>query len=99
MPRISPYVIMLAPDERDALLVRSRQYSAPYRYVIRAKLILLAADGWPNDHIAEHLDLPVQIVTKWRQRFFADRLAGLRDHSRRPSAGGSPTGPRGRRRP
>jgi hypothetical protein len=88
MPRPSPYVIVLSEDERDTLLTVSRKYTAPYKDVVRAKLVLLAAEGWQNDHIAEHLDLPVQIVTKWRRRFFHQRLAGLRDHPRRPPAAG-----------
>jgi hypothetical protein len=83
-PRTSPYTIELSPDETRKLEALARKYTAPYRDVIRAKIILLAAQGVRNDQIAQRLDLPTQIVYKWRKRFFEDRLAGLHDRSRQP---------------
>jgi transposase len=50
---------------------------------MRAKIALLAADGLENKQIGERLDLPRQIVSKWRKRFFEERLAGLEERSRR----------------
>lgn len=88
MPRQSPYVIELTPEERESLESRARQYTSPYRDVIRAKLVLLAAEGRENKEIAELLDTPRPVVSKWRKRFFHERLAGLDDRPRggRPSA-------------
>ena len=40
-------------------------------------MILLAAQGQRNDQIAASLSVPRQIVSKWRKRFFEERLAGL----------------------
>lgn len=96
MPRKSPYVIDLTDDERRILEARSRQYTLPYRDVTRARLILLAGEGIENKAIGERLDLPREVVSKWRKRFYRERLAGLEDRSRggRPSAF-SPSG-RGR---
>jgi transposase len=54
--------------------------------VIRAKVILLAADGWRNDQIAARLDMPRQIVGKWRKRFFENRFDGLLDLPRHKSS-------------
>lgn len=87
MPRNSPYVITLSQDERQALEHLARQYTSPYRDVVRAKLILYAAEGLSNDVIASRLDLPRQIVSKWRKRFFELRLPGLEERPRggRPS--------------
>jgi transposase len=45
--------------------------------VIRAKIVLLAAEGLSNDVIAARLDTPRQIVSKWRKRFALARLPGL----------------------
>jgi len=45
--------------------------------VVRAKAILLAAKGLRNDQIAERISIPRQIVSKWRKRFFEERLDGL----------------------
>jgi DNA-directed RNA polymerase specialized sigma24 family protein len=88
MPRQSPYLIRLSREERRILDARSRQYTLPYRDVVRAKIILLAAEGLENQEIGERLDTPRPIVSKWRQRFFRERLAGLEERPRggRPSA-------------
>jgi len=61
----------------------ARKYTSPYWEVIRAKIILLAADGEDNNIIAARLDLPRQIVSKWRARFRRGRLPALRDRPRR----------------
>ncbi len=82
MPRRSPFVISLSVEERSELLRRSRQYTSPYREVIRAKIVLLASQGLANDIIAARLDTPRQIVSKWRRRFHAERLAGLEEQPR-----------------
>ena len=82
MPRHSPFRIHLTREERRALEARVRKYTSPYRDVIRAKLVLLAADGLPNDVIAARLDSPRQIISKWRKRFFDERLAGLEEEPR-----------------
>lgn len=61
----------------------ARKYTSPYYQVVRAKAILLAADGLQNKEIGERLDTPRQIISKWRKRFFDERLAGLQDRPRR----------------
>jgi transposase len=82
MPRHSPHVIELSKQERDELEFRARKYTSPYRDVIRAKIILLAAEGLSNDIIASRLDTPRQIVSKWRKRFYRKRLLGLDEQPR-----------------
>jgi len=83
MPRQSPYTIVLTPEEREALESIARRYTSPYCDVIRAKIVLLAAQNLPNDVIAFRLDVPRQIVTKWRKRFHTARLSGLEALPRR----------------
>ena len=82
MPRKSPYSIVLTTDERKKLEQIANQYTSPYYKVVRAKAILLAAVGLENKGIGERLDLPRQIVSKWRKRFFEERFAGLEDRPR-----------------
>ena len=77
MPRHSPYTITLNHTEKRALESLARQYTSPYYQVVRAKVILLAAQGLDNDQIGSQVSLPRQIVSKWRKRFFDERLAGL----------------------
>ena len=96
MPRHSPYAIILSSEERRALEAKARQYTLPYRDVVRAKIVLLAAEGFENKEIGERLDTPRPVVSKWRKRFFRRRLAGLEDLPRggRPSVF-PPSGGRG----
>lgn len=82
MPRRSPYTIVLAADERAALEAQARRYTLPYRDVVRAKIALLAADGLGNDAIAGRLNTRREIVSKWRKRFYEQRLAGLEERPR-----------------
>jgi hypothetical protein len=82
MPRTSPYLIQLSNAEKSELEIQARKYTSPYYAVIRAKMILLAAQGLPNDQIDDSLSVPRQIVSKWRKRFFEERLAGLVDEPR-----------------
>jgi transposase len=93
---MSPYVVDLTETEHEALSTRARRYTSPYRDVIRAKIVLLAAQGLANDVIAARLDTPRQIVSKWRKRFCTERLPGLDEQPR----GGRPArfSPRRRRR-
>jgi len=77
MPRSSPFTIVLSREERIMLENRVRQYTSPYCDVIRAKIVLLAAEGLSYDVIATRLDTPRQIVSKWRKRFALARLPGL----------------------
>ena len=95
MPRQSPYSVELSPAERAVLESTSRRYSAPYRDVVRARIVLLA-ESQENTEIARRLDTPVQIVSKWRKRFFEEGLAGLAERSRTGRRPGFP--PRARRR-
>src|ERR1700719_4946858 len=82
MPRKSPFNVNLSSEERQALESVARKYTSPYCDVIRAKIILLASDGFSNDVIAARLDTPRQIVSKWRKRFALARLPGLESQPR-----------------
>jgi hypothetical protein len=88
MPRTSPYQIVLSAQERVELEARARRYTSSYAQVVRAKIVLMAAEGLRNDQIAARLDTPRQVVSKWRKRFYEQRLAGLDDLPRvgRPPA-------------
>ena len=90
MPRKSPYEINLSGVEKRSLETVAGKYTSPYYQVVRAKVILLAAEGLRNDEIADRVSLPRQIVSKWRKRFFEERLEGLEDH---PRSGRPPTFP------
>ena len=82
MPRKSPFRIDLSVDESAELNRRAATYTLPYFEVVRAKMILMAADGMDNDEIAARLDTRREVVSQWRQRFFKERLAGLEERAR-----------------
>ena len=82
MPRKSPYRIALTNAEEAELTAVARKYTSPYYLVMRAKIVLLAAQGLSNTQIAARLDVLRQIVSKWRKRFFAHRIDGLADRPR-----------------
>lgn len=82
MPRHSPYSILLSDEEQGQLESLARRYRAPYVEVVRAKIVLYAAQGLENQEIAARLDLPRQIVSKWRKRFYERRMEGLQDEPR-----------------
>ena len=88
MPRKSPFRIILRRNERAYFTSLARKYTAPYRdviraHVIRAHVILMAAGGMENEEIGERLNLPRKTVSKWRKRFFYDRIQGLVDKPRK----------------
>jgi len=88
MTRKSPYVLSLTTAERWELESRARRYTLPYRDVVRAKIVLLAEQGLDNDEIATRLDTRREVVSKWRKRFYLERLSGLEELPRggRPRA-------------
>lgn len=90
MPRHSPYRVELSAEERGVLESMARSYTLPYWKVVRAQMVLLAADGLRNDQIAARLNCRREVVSQWRKRFFERRLDGLED---RPRRGRPPTFP------
>jgi len=90
MPRQSPYAIKLSEEERRILEARGRRYTLPYRDVVRAQMVLLAAGGLRNDEIARRLNTRREVVSMWRKRFYEERVQGLEE---RPRQGKPPTFP------
>ena len=86
--RRSPYMIELSAQDRAVLEQRVRSYTAAHHQVVRAKIVLMAADGLENTAIAARLDTRPQVVSLWRKRFYQEGLVGLKDRQRtgRPRA-------------
>ena len=82
MSRCSPFVIVLSDADRKVLEERARAYTLPHAEVVRAKIVLLAADGVANTVIAERLDVHVDVVSRWRKRFCEKGIDGLADRKR-----------------
>jgi hypothetical protein len=82
MARTSGFVIVLSGEERAELERRVACYTLPHKVVVRAKMILYAADGESNVEIARRLETAPRVVGRWRKRFFEERLLGLEDRER-----------------
>ena len=78
----SPFEIELSEEEARELRSRAARYTMPHGEVLRAKVVLLAAEGTTNAEIARRLDCSVRTVSLWRKRFFEERLDGLADRPR-----------------
>src|SRR6266542_791925 len=78
----SGFVIVLSGEERAELERRVACYSLPHKVVVRAKMILYAAEGESSTEIARRLETAPRVVGRWRKRFFEERLAGLEDRER-----------------
>src|SRR5213596_3326442 len=74
--------LVLADEERLRLNAVAKSRSLPHGLVMRARLVLLAAEGMANKAIADKLDLSQQSVSMWRQRFLKQGLRGLHDELR-----------------
>jgi transposase len=55
---------------------------AQVREVLRARIVLAAADGLANAEIARELDVAINTVRKWRGRFAEHGPQGLKDAGR-----------------
>jgi transposase-like protein len=82
VPAISPYQIVLSAEEQSVLMARARSVRGPYRDRLRAQIVLAAAGGGTNAAIAAQVGVHVDTARKWRRRFTAARLGGLKDAPR-----------------
>jgi hypothetical protein len=75
----TPIRMELSNEEREELEQRARTLTAPYREVIRAKIVLLLADGKTVSSVSRKVSRRRDIVRKWAWRFQRLRLRGLDD--------------------
>jgi hypothetical protein len=67
--RPSPFAVRLTASQRRVLEGRLRRPTAQQREVLRARIVLAAADGEQNIQIAGRLGVTVNTVSRWRNRF------------------------------
>ena len=72
----------LSPSDRERLESMAKSRSLPHGLVRRAEMVLLAADGWPNEAVASAVGVTRATVGKWRRRFLDNGLNGLYDELR-----------------
>jgi transposase len=74
--------VRLSPVERAELEGRLRAPTAAQRDVLRARIVLMAAEGLATRAIARDLGTMPRTVSLWRIRFAEAGLAGLADQPR-----------------
>jgi len=72
----------LTADERARLESWTRRRTSAQALAMRARIVLLAADGLNNTEIAAELRIHRNVAGKWRSRFLEHRLDGLLDEPR-----------------
>jgi len=82
MTMSSPYAITLTLLDESVLRARARSSTAAHRDVIRARIVLRAAEGAANTEIAAEVGVHVDTVRKWRRRFATAGLPALEDRPR-----------------
>ncbi len=82
MSRRSPFMVQLSSVDRAVLEERAGSRSASHALVVRARIVLLAADGVQNVDIASRVGVCVDVVSRWRKRFCQEGIAGLADRAR-----------------
>ncbi len=101
MPHYRAVPVMLSAGERKASKKRARGAKTAHRDWLRAQIVLAAARGRASARIAADLHISVDTVRKWRSRFAARGLDGLKDLPAASGHGGSArwNGPRWSRWP
>ena len=79
MPRYCAVLVVLSAGERRILKRRARGAKTAHRDWLRAQIVLAAARGRASARIAADLHVSVDTVRKWRGRFAARGLDGLKD--------------------
>ena len=80
-PKAAP-LIELDDRARDELESFANSRSLPHALVMRAKTVLLAAEGMQNIEIADKIGLSRESVGKWRRRYSEEGLPGIYDKLR-----------------
>lgn len=79
--------VRLTPEDRLVLEARVRAPTSEQREVVRARIVLLAAEGRSTRSIAATVGVMPFTVSTWRGRYARDGLSGLCD---RPRSGPKP---------
>ena len=84
MPHPVAVPIVLTDAEREQLQVWARMSTGARALALRSRIVLACVDAadQPNGSISGTLGISRATVTKWRNRFAADRLDGLLDAPR-----------------
>jgi len=69
--------VILASDQERQLRAIARAKTVSVRFALRARMILLAGQGWQDKQIAAAVKVRRQAVALWRKRFLALGIDGI----------------------
>jgi transposase len=69
--------LVLCDEDRDVLESWVSAHNTPQALAWRAQIVLHAAEGMANTHIAESIGVTVVTVREWRKRFEAEGIGSL----------------------
>jgi transposase len=76
--------VQLSADDNRRLRILSKRKRVEARVQLRARIVLLAADGMSDKDIADKLDTDRRVAARWRARFLAAGVDGLLQDATRP---------------
>ena len=81
--RVAKLVKLSADDDRN-LRILSKRKRIEARVQMRARIVLMAADGMSDKDIAQKLDTDRRVAARWRARFLTAGVQGLLRDATRP---------------
>jgi transposase len=81
-------VITISDEDRPTLERWARGRTTPARLVLRARIVLMSAEGRLNKDIASELNTGMKTVCQWRSRFATEGISGIKKDAPR---GGRPS--------
>jgi transposase len=81
--RIAPPIVLL-DEEKEHLRSLIQGRTTEQRVVMRARIVLLAGEGWTNEGIAEEVRVSVPTAGLWRTRFIEGRITAILSDAPRP---------------
>ena len=81
--RVAPPV-SISEAQRERLVSWANGRKSAVRLAQRAQMILLAAQGWTDKHIAKRLHCGRRAVARWRERFIESDTPGIERDAHRP---------------
>jgi transposase len=76
--------VVLTDKQKAQLQTYARGRKTPARVVLRARIVLLAAEGRQDLEISRRLSVVPRTPARWRTRFLRDGIAGLLQDASRP---------------
>lgn len=88
MPFVARPIELTVTEANELKALLRKKSTTSQGLAERARIVLLAAESFPNQEIADKLGVHRNVVSKWRSRFLEGGVAALRDGRRsgRPQA-------------